>query len=565
MLSFAGTAGAQEYITNNYYYSPPIPGLNYGIAQGSIFIVRDPGPIEYIASQDVPLQTSLAGVTINVTVGGVTTQAIPYYVSANQITAILPSKTRVGSGTIAITSGGHTGSVPITVVESAFGLATVGGTGANGTAVAQDDSEGVEPEAGGARRIPRAGGYCWPSVQLPLAPVPSRNPCLLSQSNAAHPGDQLTFWGTGLGPVSRDETQYQTPADLTNIPIEVDIGGVSATVLYHGRSAYPGLDQIQVVVPAGVSGCNVSVVVTVGGVPSNLATIPVATGGRICSDPGLVPVTPAEYQTLLSQGNVNAGAIALAALTTTSAGTAAATGDSVYAEFEQFTSQGFTPDNFLTQASMGSCLVTYQGPPLLVPPFVRETFSGSLNAGPQINVDGPGGPLALPPFLPGVSLYLEPPGVSPDIVTSTGGAFTFDNGSGGPDVGPFVASLSEGLTMPLVWTNSSAITAIDRAKGQSVTWTGGTPGSHVNIFGYAPFIGLSGLGPPVTSYAYFTCSAPLSAGQFTVPAAVLGNLPPSSNGGMYVVAGNTQRFAAPGLDLGLLFFGAGSGIAVPFN
>jgi len=111
----------------------------------------------------------------------------------------------------------------------------------------------------------------------------------------------------------------------------------------------------------------------------------------------------------------------------------------------------------------------------------------------------------------------------------------------------------------------------DRAKGQSITWTGGTPGSYVNIFGYTPFTGPSGLGPPVTSYAYFTCNAPLSAGQFTVPAAVLGNLPPSSNGytsasgHLDVLSGNVQRFAAPGLDLGLLFFGAGSGISVPFN
>ena len=60
-LSFVGSAGAQEYITNNYYYSPPPPGLDHGIAQGSIFIVRDPPLSGYIASQGVPLQTSLGG------------------------------------------------------------------------------------------------------------------------------------------------------------------------------------------------------------------------------------------------------------------------------------------------------------------------------------------------------------------------------------------------------------------------------------------------------------------------------------------------------------------------
>ena len=72
--------------------------------------------------------------------------------------------------------------------------------------------------------------------------------------------------------------------DLT-LQIEVDIGGVAAKVLYHGRSRYPGLDQINVVVPAGVSGCAVSVDVVTGSYASNFATIPVAASGRTCSDP----------------------------------------------------------------------------------------------------------------------------------------------------------------------------------------------------------------------------------------------------------------------------------------
>jgi len=66
-----------------------------------------------------------------------------------------------------------------------------------------------------------------------------------------------------------------------------------------------------------------------------------------------------------------------------------------------------------------------------------------------------------------------------------GGTFTFDNGSGGPDVGAFKASFSESLTTPLIWTNASAIVAIDRAKGQSITWTGGIPESYVSISGYS--------------------------------------------------------------------------------
>jgi uncharacterized protein (TIGR03437 family) len=249
-------------VSNNYsYVEAGMPG--YGIAQGSIFTISGaPMPLsESTASQGVPLQTTLAGVTVTVTVGSVTTQAIPYYVSPGQITAILPSKTPVGAATITVNSGRTSVSGPTTVVPSAFGMATV-----STAALAQDDSEGGQ---------------------------------LLSQTNAANPGEYLTLWGSGLGPVSGDETQYQTPTNLTNIPIEVDIGGVSAAVTYHGRSIYPGVDQINVIVPPGLSGCNVSAAVTAGGVTSNFAAIPVAASGRTCSDPGLLPFAAGGYQALL--------------------------------------------------------------------------------------------------------------------------------------------------------------------------------------------------------------------------------------------------------------------------
>jgi uncharacterized protein (TIGR03437 family) len=553
IFSFAGSVNAAligQVVSNNY--SNIQPGMpNYGIAQGSIFTMGGTNDMtESTASQGVPLQTSLAGVTITVTVGGVTTQAIPYFVSPAQITAILPSKTPVGNATVTVTSGGNSVSASTTVVQSAFGLATVSTPGASGPVVAasaQDDNEGGQ---------------------------------LLSQANAANPGEYLTLWGSGLGPVTGDETQYQTPADLTNIPIEVDIGGVSATVTYHGRSIYPGLDQINVIVPAGVSGCSVSVVVTAGGVPSNFATIPVAATGRTCSDAGLIPVTPGEYQGLLSLGSVNVGALSLETLTTTSPSTGAVTSDSAYAEFQKDTAQQFASTGLLQVPSMGSCLVPgewpWQSPLTYYYAYYSSTYQ--LNAGLEIDVNGPYGALALP-SASGVEggEYVEPFGTSPPIVPPTGGMFAFSNGSGGPDVGAFKASFSETLPTSLVWTNSSAITAIDRAKGQLITWTGGIPGSYVSIFGYSSIYETVPVAAGQLAYnVRFTCSAPLSAGQFTVPAAVLESLPPtgttlsvdlppSGNGYLYVASGSVQRFSAPGLDLGLLFFGAGSGISVPFR
>ena len=533
ILSFSCSVRAQPAILvggllNNYSGIPS--GLpNYGIAQGSIFAIGGTNLAAFTASQGVPLQANFAGVSINVTVGGVTTQAIPYYVSPGYIAAILPSKTPVGTGTLTVAWGGQTSRppTPIQVVESAFGLLTLQLPGGSGIAVAQDDNEGGE---------------------------------LLSQTNAANPGDFLTFWGSGLGPVSGDETEYQTQINLTDIPIEVDIGGVSATVTYHGRSAYPGLDQIDVVVPSAVSGCNVSVVVTSGGVPSNFGTIPVVPSGRICSDLELTSVTSNEYQTLLSLDNVSSGTLSLTKLTTANPQTGAVVSDSAYASFQKFTAQQFISTGFQQQASMESCLVIYSGGP---PPLIGWKDYGPLNAGSQVNLNGPEGSSTL---LPIGGIYVEPSGTSSVIIPSSGGTFKFDNGSGGPDVGAFTASFIESLATPFVWTNNSAITALSRANGQLFTWTGGVPGSYVSVFGYSVINEpTEAKGGQSALYVYFTCSAPLSAGQFTVPAAVLESLPPSKAGYLYVANEITQQFSAPGLDLGLLFFGVGSGISIPFN
>lgn len=516
-------------------YSFIQPGLpNYGIAQGSIFTIFGSNLSEFTASQGVPLQAGFAGVTINVTVGGVTLQAIPYFVSSGQINAILPSKTPVGAGTLTISSGGQTSSAPIHVVGSAFGLLTL--SDAN-VAVVQNFSQGGE---------------------------------LLSQANSANPGEYLVLWGSGLGPVSGDETQYQTPTNLTNIPIVVDIGGVPATATYHGRSMYPGLDQIDVIVPPGVSGCYVSVVVVAGGTPSNFGTIPVAPNGRVCSDPELTVVSAQDYQNILGLDNVNVGTISIVSLGTSNATAGSLTSDSAYAVLQKYTGQHFTSAGFLLQVSIGSCIFFYGAGP---PPYFQWTSPAQLNAGPQINVKGPDGSLALVPGYPG---YAEPVGMSPSIVPLSGGTFSFDDGSGGPDIGPFTASLSAKLSTPLAWTNRSTITAVDRANGQLITWTGGIPGSYVSIFGYSFAVEYSPLAQGAKVYTYFTCSAPVSAGQFTIPAAVTeGLLPtgatlgaglsPTGNGSLYVVNEISQQFSAPGLDLGLLLFGVGSGVSVPFN
>jgi len=223
------SALAQPRITgiqNNYSYL--LPGSpNYGIAQGAIIIIYGSaiGPATLQSQGFNPaLSRTLAGVTIRVTSGSTTLEAIPYYVSAGQIAAILPSATPTGPANLSVTFNGQT-SPPFafTVVPSAFGILTLGGNGLGNAAVYDLDYNYITP------------------------------------TNAANPGQIVYFWGTGQGRDPNDETRpIASPQNLANLPFEFYIANKPARVIYHGRSTFPGLDQIAVEIPDGVSGCYAS-------------------------------------------------------------------------------------------------------------------------------------------------------------------------------------------------------------------------------------------------------------------------------------------------------------------
>ncbi len=452
---------------------------------------------------------------------GTTTHQILYYLTAGQVGAILPSGTPVGTGQISVTNNGQTGPpAPIQVVQSAFGILTLNGLG-TGAAAAFDVKNNY-----------------------------------LGFTNSANPGDIVNLWGSGVGPAAGDETNLLTPVDLASIPIEVDIGGISVTVTYHGRSIYPGLDQIQVIVPANVQpGCWVSVVVRTGNIVSNFATIPVAAGGRACSEPALDITSD-----LLSRPSFTFGTVDLrkdlSTTPPTSVGGATTPGstsitDSAKAQFLLIApAQLGTAD--LQYSSIGSCIM-FNGANNRPAAPIQGT---QLDAGPAINLSGPNGKMTLNQS-DDVGTYSGEIGGStssgttlPTFIPTTGGTFNFDNGAGGSDVRSFTASITLGT--PLVWSNEATITTVNRSNGVTVNWAGGLANRYVRISGtsFATSGGFTTIG------AFFTCAAPVSANQFTVPSSVLLGLPPTGTGpGAYGTLSvgnysNGQRFTALGLDVG---------------
>ena len=89
---------------------------------------------------------------------------------------------------------------------------------------------------------------------------------LLSYTNSGTPGETIVLWTTGLGanPADSDTTLTAAPHKV-NTPLQIYIGGISATILYQGRSAYPGVNQINLTIPQTVpTGCWVPLAAVAG-------------------------------------------------------------------------------------------------------------------------------------------------------------------------------------------------------------------------------------------------------------------------------------------------------------
>ncbi len=235
------------------------------------------------------------------------------------------------------------------------------------------------------------------------------------------------------------------------------------------------------------------------------------------------------------------------------------TTDSGFADFFKITYSQFNAGALSAasgSSSIGSCTVNFYNASAATPPPAEFTFS-YLNAGPDVNIHGPDGVLAMPlQTVDGFSIY-GTPSTATSFIPATGGSFTFDNGTGGPDVGPFTAALS--VAAPVTWTNLSNLSTITRANGAAVNWSGGDPGTYVSITGTS-FGSLNGSTESFVAGA-FVCTAPTSAGTFTIPSAVLLSLPPSytiSGGGITISTSTLSlsnvsapvSFTATGLDYG---------------
>ncbi len=518
MAALATSIAAQPVISglqNNYSYM--LPGTpSYAFAQGGIFILYGSAmaPAGLLtAGFDPTLDRNLGGVSIKITVNGVTTEAVPYYVSPSQISAILPSATPVGLGSITVAYNGATSApFPIEVVPGAFGLLTMSGNGI-GQVVVQDANYGY-----------------------------------LTSANAVREGQIVIFWGTGLGSDPNDETRLIAAPQNLSGPFELFIGNKPAEVLYYGRSQFPGLDQIVARVPVGMSGCFVSVYAKTGRFISNFTTMPVGAEGG-CRD---TFVTPAEAQTFARQESVTSGWLQLGIFDHYNPGgsfsgvmipPSTTITHSATAQFLRYTPFDYVNYGGLSQPSFGSCVVnTFATQSPFVPPFIEGFEAG------DVTLTLPDGSVRQMPRVDLAYILSGVTGGAPLFIPDTGGRFTFA-GTGGPQVGAFSAS----LTVPpaFTWNEQKTLADVDLNQSLTVTWGGGDPDSYVVVTGTA--LDLDSV------FTIFACTERVSVGRITIPRDVLASMIPSpvnpnfpAPTGQMIVYNYAppEKFSAQGVDNG---------------
>ena len=491
-----------------------------GIPQGGLFSIfgQELGPAQGVQVSAFPLETELAGVSVSVTQGATTVDAIPVFVFAGQVNVIMPSNAPTGLVTIRVTFNGDA-SNPVTarVVAHNPGIFTVNQSGI-GPGIVQNFVSGALP--------------------------------INSTATSAERGQLVIVWLSGLGAIQGPDGEAP-PVGTLPYGVQVFVGGVEATnITYAGRTpCCSAVDQINVFIPENApTGCFVPLTVRVNGFVSNTTTIAIGESGG-CND-----AHNPFAENLVAGGKQ--GVVALVRQDFSDETVAARPTEGVLDWFLGFfADQPANPFAFSPEVALpppGSCTSYTMRGDILEDPAIPGTPRGDLATG-LLTVTTPAGttqafPTALPPSAHGALL-----GHNIDLRGLAAAALQLGPGSamvasaGGADVDAFEAQAD--IAEPVTWTNRAALEVVERSAGARFTWTGD---AQVIVGGVTADL-------PTNSSAVFACVAPPGSNSFDVPDYALANLPTSrataNRSHSYLVllsipSGQPAAFEAAGLDYG---------------
>ncbi len=245
-LSFGQTAVTPGGVVNAASFVAAQP-----VAPGSIVAIFGTQLASQLAQADtVPLATSLAGVSV--TFNGI--PAPLQFVSTGQINAQIPLEVNPsGNATVVINNNGNL-SAPATVPVAQLA-----------PGVFQFNNHAI------AVNVADPNSQRYATISAPSGSIQGLT------TFPAQVGDTLFLYATGLGPVTPPVATGAAATGVTNTNTAptVLVGGVSAKVTFSGLAPlFPGVYQVNFVIPSVPSGSSVPLQIQMGGITSpNTTTI----------------------------------------------------------------------------------------------------------------------------------------------------------------------------------------------------------------------------------------------------------------------------------------------------
>ena len=197
----------------------------------------------------LPLPTTLGGLTLSVTdATGTQLPATLSFVSPSQVNFVIPTGAALGDATFTASSGSTSQTADALIQNVAPTLFSMNGTGTGVAAATAVEVPTAQPQ----QQTPVSVFKCGASGCTPV-------PINVGVSGTVY----VSLYGTGIRNLS----------SLANV--QVSINGVNVPVQFAGaQPSFPGLDQVNVSLPAALSGAgNANVVLTVDGQVSNTVLV----------------------------------------------------------------------------------------------------------------------------------------------------------------------------------------------------------------------------------------------------------------------------------------------------
>jgi trimeric autotransporter adhesin len=485
-------------------------GYQTVLAPNTVFVIfgsnLGPGALATGAAPDYPEELAGTSVTFTPLAGGAAINARMVYTSSGQLAGLLPSAAAPGDYAVRVLFNGQT-SPPqtVTVAARSFGIVTAN---SQGFGPAQATIGNVN---GGVSLVRfTSGEVAFGGLNYVLTP--------------AKPGQTIVLWGTGGGADAANDAGGSSGDQTAAGNFRVLLRDTVIVPDYAGTSfGLPGLWQVNFTIPQDFEPyCFNRLQVSADGVLSNNATLAVAPEGENhCISTAYDEAALAK----LDNGGELTGASLLAAssdynfASVNPAGVTTGTSRTITGLFLRYDAAAII--ELESGLEIGACTIHRRMGPQ--PRIGVGIPKANLDAGPSLAITGPGLP-ANSTLAKGdpTNYYLAPAELNP-------GTYTI-SGPGGPDIGPFEASVDVPANFNV--PDFPTFARIDRTVPFTFNWTGGGGDDGTVTVNILTTRTISGsINDPETWIIARTtvfCEVPASLGTFTVSPEVLSYLTPAS-------------------------------------